>query len=45
MTDLEFLLSRKPDADENEIERYLERVAIMIEDGGINEDRARLMAL
>ena len=44
MSDLEFLLSRKPDADENEIERYLERVAIMVYEG-INEDRARLMAL
>lgn len=44
MSDLDFLLSRKPQSDENEIERYLERVAIMIYEG-IDGDMARLMAL
>lgn len=44
MTDLEFLLSHKPQANENEIDRYLERVAIIICEG-IDEDRARFMAL
>jgi len=44
MTDLEFLLPHKPQADENEIDRYLERVAIII-CNGIDEGKARLMAL
>ena len=45
MIDEEFLLHHQPSATEDEIERYLERVAIMVVDGGVSEDRARLMAL
>lgn len=45
MTDQEFLLLRRPSATDDEIESYLERVAIMVEDGGICEDRAREMAI
>ena len=45
MTDQEFLLLRRPSATDDEIESYLERVAIMVEDGGICEDRATRLAL
>jgi len=45
LTDLEFLLLNRPLSTDDEIESYLERVAIMVMDGGVCEDRARELAI
>jgi hypothetical protein len=44
MTDKEWLLARVPDASDNELEYFLERVAVYIHDAQMDEMDARQLA-
>lgn len=43
--DIDWLLERMPEANENQIEAFQERVSIMTIDAGIDEEEARNKAI
>lgn len=45
LADMTYLLERKPNATDAELEQFSERVAICMYDGRLSEDRAREVAL
>jgi hypothetical protein len=42
--DIEWLLSKMPNATESEQDDFAERVAVMVIDGKLDQDRARMLA-